>query len=129
MPAEILSKPTSLTGAEMQLIRQHADAGADTVAPIGFEGDVAGIIRQHHERLDGSGYPAGLRDTDILIEASILAVADVIEAMVSHRPYRPGLPMEVALSEIEDGSGIRYVTAACDAAVTLIRARRFEFRL
>ena len=111
----------------MQLIRQHADAGADTVALIGFKGDVAEIIRQHHERLDGSGYPAGLLGSQILPSARVLAVADVMEAMVSHRPYRPGLPIEVALNEIEGGAGILYDAEACDIAVALIHEHRFEF--
>ena len=127
VPAEILSKPGRLTGPEMQIIRQHADAGANTASLIGFEGDVAEIIRQHHERLDGSGYPKGLRDRSILPEARILAVADVIEAMVSHRPYRPGVPIEVALREIEDGAGTRYDAEVSATAVSLIRGHRFEF--
>jgi len=127
VPAEILSKPGRLTEPEMQIIRQHADAGANTAALIGFDGDVAEIIRQHHERLDGSGYPKALRGSDILPEARILAVADVIEAMVSHRPYRPGVPIEVALSEIEDGAGTRYDAKACETAIALIAGHRFEF--
>ena len=90
LPAEILAKPGRLNETEMQLIRQHAAAGAEIVGAIGFERNVAEIIRQHHERLDGSGYPEGLRDGEILAEARILAVADVVEAMISHRPYRPG---------------------------------------
>ena len=108
VPAEILSKPGRLSDTEMLLIRQHAGAGAEILADIEFEGDVAGMVRQHHERLDGSGYPAGLTDGDILPEARVLAVADVVEAMVSHRPYRAALPLETALAEIEQGSGRRY---------------------
>jgi len=127
VPAEILSKPGRLTEPEMQIIRQHADAGANTAALIGFDGEVAEIIRQHHERLDGSGYPKGLCRADILAEARILAVADVIEAMVSHRPYRPGVAIEVALREIEDGAGTRYDAKACETAVSLIGGHRFEF--
>ena len=92
IPAEILSKPGRLTAIEMQLIRQHPAAGADIIGPIGFDADVAEMIRQHHERLDGSGYPSGLGGTAILPEARVLAVADVLEAMISHRPYRPALP-------------------------------------
>ena len=127
MPSEILSKLGQLNGAEMQLIRAHAAAGADTVALIGFEGAVADIVRQHHERLDGSGYPAGLSGTEILPEARVLAVADVIEAMVSHRPYRPGLPMDVALREIEEGAGVLYDAKACQIAISLIREKKFTF--
>ena len=113
MPAEILSKPGRLTETEMLLIRQHAAAGADTVADIDFEGAIADMIRQHHERLDGSGYPAGLRGAEILPEARVLAVADVVEAMISHRPYRPSLTIEEALAEIEGGAGVRYDADGC----------------
>jgi PAS domain S-box-containing protein/putative nucleotidyltransferase with HDIG domain len=125
VPAEILSKPGRLTEIEMQLIRQHAAAGADTVADIDFEGAVAEMIRQHHERLDGSGYPAGLKSAQILPEARVLAVADVVEAMSSHRPYRPALPIEEALSEIESGAGTRYDAEACAACIRLFREQGF----
>jgi hypothetical protein len=113
----------------MQLIRQHADAGAgaEIVGSIGFERNVAEMIRQHHERLDGSGYPAGLRDEEILPEARILAVADVVEAMISHRPYRPALPIEVAMAELEDGAGTRYDAAARETAIFFIREQGFTF--
>ena len=125
VPAEILSKPALLTEIEMQLVRQHAAAGADTVANIDFGGTVAEVIRQHHERLDGSGYPAGLKGGDILPEARILAIADVVEAMISHRPYRPALPVEEALAEIESGSGPRYDSEAAAACVRLFREKGF----
>jgi PAS domain S-box-containing protein/putative nucleotidyltransferase with HDIG domain len=125
VPAEILAKPGRLSEIEMALIRQHAGAGADTVADIDFEGDIAEMIRQHHERLDGSGYPAGLRDGEILPEARVLAVADVVEAMISHRPYRPALPVEEALTEIESGAGSRYDADACAACVRLFREQGF----
>ena len=127
LPAEILAKPGRLSETEMQLIRQHAAAGADVVGSIGFERNVAEMIRQHHERLDGSGYPAGLRDEEILPEARILAVADVVEAMISHRPYRPALPIEVAMAELEDGAGTRYDAAARETAIFLIREQGFTF--
>ena len=127
LPAEILAKPGRLNDTEMQLIHQHAAAGAEIVGSIGFERDVAEIIRQHHERLDGSGYPEGLRDGDILPEARILAVADVVEAMISHRPYRPALPIEMAMTELEDGAGIRYDAEACEMAILLIREKGFTF--
>jgi putative nucleotidyltransferase with HDIG domain len=126
VPAEILSKPGKLSDTEMCLIRQHAAAGADIVAGIDFADDISEMIRQHHERLDGSGYPAGLKAGDILPEARIIAVADVVEAMLSHRPYRPALPPEAALAEIEDGSGTRYDADACAACLRLFRERRFS---
>jgi PAS domain S-box-containing protein/putative nucleotidyltransferase with HDIG domain len=126
VPAEILSKPGKLGETEILIIRQHAAAGADIVADIDFEGDIAQIIRQHHERLDGSGYPAGLQEKDILPEARVIAVADVVEAMLSHRPYRPALPPEAALAEIEDGSGTRYDAEACAACIRLIREQGFR---
>jgi putative nucleotidyltransferase with HDIG domain len=125
VPAEILSKPGKLTETEMTLIRQHVVAGAETVAGIDFEGTVAEIISQHHERLDGSGYPAGLKDGEILPEARILAVADCVEAMISHRPYRAALPLEEALSEIEGGAGTRYDAAACAACIRVFREQGF----
>ena len=127
VPAEILSKPGKLSAIEFELIRQHASAGAEILADIDFEDDVAGMVCQHHERLDGSGYPAGLKNGEILPEASVLAVADVVEAMISHRPYRPALPLEAALSEIEAGRGCRYDSDACDACLRLMREQRFAF--
>jgi PAS domain S-box-containing protein/putative nucleotidyltransferase with HDIG domain len=123
VPAEILSKPGRLSETEMQLVRQHAAASADTVGAIDFEGDVAGMIRQHHERLDGSGYPAGLRGREILPEARVLAVSDVVEAMASHRPYRPSLPIEEALAEIESGAGVLYDSDAVAACARLFREK------
>jgi PAS domain S-box-containing protein/putative nucleotidyltransferase with HDIG domain len=127
VPAEILSKPGKLTDTEFLLIRQHAAAGAEILAGIDFGDDIATMVRQHHERLDGSGYPDGLIDGDILPEARVLAVADVLEAMVSHRPYRPGLSLEVALAEIAEGSGRRYDAAACAACARLFGETRFAF--
>ena len=127
VPAEILSKPGKLTDTEFLLIHQHSAAGAEILAGIDFGDDVAAIVRQHHERLDGSGYPDGLADADILPAARVLAVADVVEAMVSHRPYRPGLPLDVALGEIEQGSGLRYDAAACTACTRLMRELQFTF--
>jgi putative nucleotidyltransferase with HDIG domain len=127
VPAEILSKPGRLSDAEMHLVRQHPAAGAEIVRSIGFDADVAEIIRQHHERLDGSGYPRRLRGAEILWEARILAVADVVEAMISHRPYRPALPVMSAVNELEDGSGHRYEPAVCEAAISLVRDQGFAF--
>jgi PAS domain S-box-containing protein/putative nucleotidyltransferase with HDIG domain len=125
VPAEILSKPGLLGETEMLLIRQHADAGADTIADIDFEADVATMIRQHHERLNGSGYPAGLRGAQILPEARILAVADTVEAMISHRPYRASLPIAKAMAEIQGGAETRYDADAVAACVRLFREQGF----
>ena len=127
LPAEILAKPGRLSETEMHLIREHAAAGAEIVGSIGFERNVAEMIRQHHERLDGSGYPEGLRDGEILPEARILAVADVVEAMISHRPYRAALAIEVAMNELEAGAGTRYDSEACEIAIELIREKGFTF--
>jgi PAS domain S-box-containing protein/putative nucleotidyltransferase with HDIG domain len=127
VPAEILSKPGHLSVIEMAIISQHAAAGADIVGPIGFDPDVAEIIRQHHERLDGSGYPSGLGGDEILPGALVLSVADVVEAMISHRPYRPALPIEAAVTELEDGAGTRYQASACRAAISLLCEQGFTF--
>lgn len=121
VPAEILSKPGRLTPIEMQLIRQHPETGRQIVADIDFPWPMAKMIEQHHERMDGSGYPAGLKGDEILLEARILAVADVVEAMSAHRPYRAGLGMDVALAEIERGSGQLYDAAVVAACVKLVR--------
>jgi HD-GYP domain-containing protein (c-di-GMP phosphodiesterase class II) len=106
VPAEILSRPSHLPEIEMALIKRHVEVGYEIIKPINFAGHVAEIIRQHHEKLNGSGYPLGLRGDQIGLEARILGVADVIEAMSSHRPYRPALGLEIALSEIMQQSGI-----------------------
>ncbi len=121
VPAEILSKPGRLTPLEYQLIQQHPETGRQLVANIDFPWPMAEMIVQHHERLDGSGYPAGLKGEEILLEARILAVADVVEAMSSHRPYRAGLGMEAALAEIERGGGLQYDAAVVAACVKVVR--------
>jgi HD-GYP domain-containing protein (c-di-GMP phosphodiesterase class II) len=126
VPAEILAKPGPLNGAEMEIIRQHPAAGAEIVRSIGFDPEVAEMILQHHERLDGSGYPAGLHGAEILARTCILSVADVVEAMISHRPYRPALPVEVAVAELRSGAGLRYEAKACEAAISLITDEGFS---
>jgi PAS domain S-box-containing protein len=116
VPAEILSKPTRLTPIEFELIRGHSLSGYDILKGVDFPWPLAEVILQHHERLDGSGYPRQLRDGAIILEARIMAVADVVEAMSSHRPYRPGLGMDAALEEIARNGGTFYdpqVVAAC----------------
>jgi PAS domain S-box-containing protein len=127
VPAEILSKPGVLTDTEMQLVRRHAQVGYDIIAGIEFDQPVAAVVWQHHERLDGSGYPRGLAGEDILPEARVLAVADVVEAMVSHRPYRPARSIAEALGEIADGAGTIYDPAACTACLRLFSEMGFVF--
>jgi putative nucleotidyltransferase with HDIG domain len=127
VPAEILSKPAALSEIEFTLVRQHAETGREILSTINFRQPVATIVAQHHERLDGSGYPDGLTGDEIMLEARILAVADVVEAMASHRPYRAALPLEKALAEIEAGAGTRYDAGVCAAAIRLFREQEFAF--
>ena len=127
VPAEILSKPARLTSMEMGIMKTHSEVGYDILKNIQFPWPVADIVLQHHERMDGSGYPQGLGGADILPEARVLAVADVVEAMSSHRPYRPALGLSLALEEIETGRGRLYDPDAVDSCLELFRARSFEF--
>ncbi|MGB5103143.1 MAG: HD domain-containing phosphohydrolase [Steroidobacteraceae bacterium] len=126
VPSEILSKPGKLSHIEMQLVQGHCQAGHDILKSVDFPWPVAEIILQHHERLDGSGYPRGLKGEAILREARILVVADVVEAMSSHRPYRPGLGVKLALAEIERGSGTEYAPDVVDACLSLFRDKDFH---
>jgi len=121
IPAEILSKPGRLTPEEFALVKRHAQAGHDIIAGIDFPWPVAEMVLQHHERQDGSGYPFGLMGDDILAGSQIVAVADVVEAMSSHRPYREALGLEAALAEIERGSGLQYSVDAVEACIYLCR--------
>ncbi len=127
VPAEILSKPAKLSKVEYTLIQQHVEAGYEILKGIRFPWPIADIVRQHHERLDGTGYPQGLKDGAILPEARILAVADVVESMASHRPYRPARGMDAALAEIEQGRGIKFDSAVVDACLRLCRDGKFSF--
>jgi PAS domain S-box-containing protein/putative nucleotidyltransferase with HDIG domain len=127
VPAEILTKPGKLSDIEFMLIKTHPQAGYDILKDVEFPWPIADIVRQHHERLDGSGYPQGLKDGQILLESRIMAVADVVETMSSHRPYRPSLGMDLALKEIERGRGSAYDPAVADACVKLFREGRFAF--
>jgi len=116
VPAEVLSKAGSLNGTEFDLIKMHPQDGYNVLKEIEFPWPVAQIVLQHHERMDGSGYPQGLKGDDILLEARILAVADVVEAMSSHRPYRPALGIDKAMEEIRKNKGKLYdpdVVASC----------------
>ncbi len=117
VPGELLAKPGQLTGAEFSLIKSHPQVGYDILQPLKLPGKVTQIILQHHERLDGSGYPCGLKGDEILLEARILAVADVVEAMCSHRPYRPALGATQALEEISRHRGTLYDPGVVDACV------------
>ncbi len=122
IPAAILNRPGRLNPVEMELVRLHPVTAYEIVRDIDFGGEVATIIRQHHERLDGSGYPDGLSGDRILPEARILAVADVVDAITSHRPYRPALTLETALEEIKRGRGTLYDPDVVDACVTVLGA-------
>lgn len=128
MPAEILTKPARLSKTEFQLIKEHPRVGYDILKKIEFPWPVAQIILQHHERMDGSGYPDGLLGEAILLEARILAVADVVEAQSSHRPYRPALGLQKALDDIRRGRGIRYDLQVVDACLNLFKEHRFAFK-
>jgi PAS domain S-box-containing protein len=119
IPSEILSKPGKLSSTEFELVKGHAQASYDVLKDVAFPWPVAEVALQHHERMDGTGYPQGLKGEAILLEARIMAVADVVEAMSSHRPYRPGLGIEKALAEIERGRGSAYDSVVADACLTL----------
>lgn len=127
-PSEILSKPGILTEIEFLMMKVHPQIGYDILKNIEFPWPVAEIVRQHHEKLDGSGYPEGLRGDDILLEARILAVADVVEAMASHRPYRAALGINSALEEISENKEILYDPDAVDACLRLFKEKLFEFQ-
>ncbi|MGE0873672.1 MAG: HD-GYP domain-containing protein, partial [Burkholderiales bacterium] len=126
VPAEILVKPSKLTGAEFDLIREHPLRGYEILAGLEFPWPAAQATLQHHERIDGSGYPHGLKGTDILPEARVLAVADTVEAMASHRPYRAGLGIDAALAEIERGRGSAYDADVADACLALFGEKGYR---
>lgn len=126
IPAEILAKPSRLTPLEYEVVKGHVNVGYEILKDIHFGIPVAQVVREHHERLDGSGYPQGLREGEISFEAKIIAVADVVEAMSTHRPYRTSLGMEAALSEIERGRGVKYDPAVVDACLELFRKDGYQ---
>jgi PAS domain S-box-containing protein len=126
IPAEILSKPTKLTDIEFSLIKEHSRCGYGMLKDVESPWPLAQIVYQHHERMDGSGYPRNLKGDEILMEARILAVADVVEAMASHRPYRPTLGIEMALEEIEKNRGILYDNAVAVACLRLFRDKGYQ---
>ncbi len=127
VPAEILSKPGRITETEFGLIKVHPQVGYDILKDIDFPWAIAQIVLQHHEKMDGSGYPQALSGNDILMEARILCVSDVVEAMASHRPYRAALGINVALEEIKKNSGILYDVEVVNACLNLFTQNRFKF--
>jgi PAS domain S-box-containing protein len=126
IPAEILSKPGRLTAIEYELVKNHSRSGYDILKSVEFPWPLAEIILQHHERMDGSGYPQQLKGEQIILEARIMAVADVVESMASHRPYRPALGLDKALEEIEQNSGRLYYPQVADACLRLFRQRSYR---
>lgn len=127
VPAEILAKPTPLTNQEFGIIKNHPKVGYDILKDAEFPWPVAQIVLQHHERIDGSGYPLGLCGDKIILEAKILAVADVVEAMASHRPYRPALGIDRALEEISEKKGILYDPEVVDACTSVFAQNGYAF--
>jgi putative nucleotidyltransferase with HDIG domain len=127
IPLSILSKPACLSKAEIMLIQSHCKEGYDILKNIEFPWPIAKTILQHHERINGSGYPYKLKDKDILLEAKILAVADTIEAMSSHRPYRPAIGLDKALEEIAKNRGILYDSLTVNVCIDLFKNKKFKF--
>jgi putative two-component system response regulator len=128
VPAEILSKPGKLSELEFALIKEHAQNGYEILKPIDFPWPIAQIVWQHHERMDGSGYPQGLKGDQIMLEARILSAADAVEAMSSHRPYRASLGVEVALAEISAQRGSHFDPQVVDACFALFHEQHYSFK-
>ena len=126
VPAEILCKPAILTELEFSLVKNHSRYSYDIIKEVESPWPLADIVHQHHERVDGSGYPLGLKNGEILLESRILAVADVVEAMISYRPYRPALALDIALAEIENNAGVLYDREAVDACLRLFREKNYR---
>jgi HD-GYP domain-containing protein (c-di-GMP phosphodiesterase class II) len=126
VPSDILSKPGKLTKPEYDMLRDHTRIGYEILKTIEFPWPIATIVLQHHERINGSGYPLGLTGDQIIIEARILAVADVVEAMSSHRPYRPALGIEKALEEILQNRGTYYDPAVVDSCIQLFEKKGYN---
>jgi putative nucleotidyltransferase with HDIG domain len=127
VPAEILSKPGRLSAPEFSLIKDHAEAGYRIISSAEMAGDTAEIVYQHHERCDGSGYPRGLPGDALILGAKVLMVADVVEAMTSHRPYRAALGLDAAIEEIGGGAGTRYDAEVRRACIVVLREQGFAF--
>jgi HD-GYP domain-containing protein (c-di-GMP phosphodiesterase class II) len=128
IPTEILMRGRKLDEFEYGLVKRHPQIGYDMLKPIPFPTPIADIVLQHHEKLDGSGYPGGLKGDDILIEAKVICLADTVEAMVSHRPHRPARSIDAALEEISRNRGVLYDPDAVDACVRLFREKKYAFR-
>lgn len=128
IPAEILSKPGKLSEVEMQMVRRHPQAAFEILKEIDFPWPVDLIVLQHHEKMDCSGYPQGLAGEDILLEARILCIADVVESIESHRPYRPGLGIDKALEEISNNRGILFDQNVVDACLRLFKEKNFQYQ-
>ena len=128
IPTEILSKSTTLSDIEFSLIKYHSQIGYDILKSIDFAFPIAKIVLQHHEKLDGSGYPNNLKGDEILLKAKIICVADVVEAMSSHRPYRPALGIDAALEEISKNRGILYDPEVVDVCLKLFKKEGFKFK-
>ena len=127
IPAEILSKPSKLTEIEFDLIKTHPQTGYAIIADIEFPWPIAQMVLQHHEKMNGTGYPNGLCGENILLEARIICVADVVEAMASHRPYRAALGTDAALDEIFRNRGVLYDSQVVDACLSVFRDKGFKF--
>lgn len=127
VPTDILNKPGKLTSAELEIIKTHPQIGYDIMRDVNFLYPVKEIILQHHERLDGTGYPHKLKADEITLEAKIVAVADVVEAMSSHRPYRPAIGIDAALAEIKRGRGSAYEPNTVDICISLFKNNNFEW--
>jgi PAS domain S-box-containing protein/putative nucleotidyltransferase with HDIG domain len=126
VPAEILIKPTKLSDIEFRLIKSHAQAGYDILKDIDFPWPIARMVLEHHERIDGSGYPHGLTGDNVLLESKILAVADAVEAIASDRPYRPARGIDVAIEEIKKNKGTTYDAVVVDCCLRLLQDKAFQ---
>ena len=127
LPAEILSKPVKLTDIERKMIHAHSKVGYDILKSIDFSWPIAQIVLQHHERMDGSGYPHGLGGNELLVQSRIVGVSDVVETMASHRPYRPSIGLDKALEEISANKGTLYDETVVDACLKLFNEKGFQF--
>jgi len=125
IPSEILNRPGKLSAAQFEIVKSHCQVGFDIVKGVAFPWPIAQIILQHHERMDGSGYPQGLKGAQILVESRIVAVADVVEAITSFRPYRPALGLDVAIAEIRAGRGRHYDPDVVDACLSVLESGGF----